>query len=214
VYTFPRGAVRHVHNIVYDPFRRGCWVTTGDSDSESMILFTADGFRTLTKVFAGEQQYRTVSVIPSADALLTATDTPFEQNCILRLFPESGRREKVQEVSGSVFGMTKVGRFYVASVAVEPSRVNVSNIARLLISSDGTRWAQLYGQAKDRWQMPYNRLLPDQISELPLFQHGTFQLPWGGAEAPILYVYGQGLVDDDDHLLAWDLETAARVLLQ
>ena len=212
VYAFARGEVRHVHSIVYDPFRGGCWVTTGDSDAESRIFFTADGFRTLEAVFAGAQRYRTVGLIPSADSLLTATDTPLEPNFIQRLFPESGRSEKVHDVSGSVFGMTRAGRFCIASVAVEPSRVNLAREAKLLVSEDGEQWFELYRQTKDRWQLPYTRLLPDTFTELPFFQHGSFELPWGSAEVPLLFVYGQALVNDDDHLLAWDLEKAMSAL--
>ena len=212
IYAFARGEVRHVHSIIYDPFRGGCWVTTGDSDAESRILFTADGFRTLETVFAGEQRYRTVGLIPSADSLLTATDTPLEPNFIQRLFPESGRSEKIQDVSGSVFGMTRAGRFCIASVAVEPSRVNLARDAKLLVSEDGERWFELYRQAKDRWQLPYTRLLPDTFAELPFFQHGSFELPWGSADVPLLFAYAQALVNDDDHLLAWDLEKALSAL--
>jgi hypothetical protein len=215
VYTFPPGAIRHVHAIVFDHFRKGCWVTTGDSDAESMILFSGDEFRTLQRVFYGEQRFRSVSLIPCADALITATDTPFEPNYIMRLLPERGRVEQVQAVSGSVFALATAGRFQVASVAVEPSKVNVSRKAQLLFSQDGgTHWTELRGGWKDLWQIPYSRLLPDKISELPLFQHGSFELPWGTSHASVLYAYGQALVEDDDWMLAWDLEQAADVLLQ
>jgi hypothetical protein len=214
VYTFPRGKIRHIHNIVYDPFRKGCWVTTGDDDSESMILFTADKFRTLEPVFRGEQRFRAVSLIPSADALITATDTPYQQNHIMRLFPETGRIEEVQAVPGSVFALSRVGRFSVASVAVEPSRINLSQDAILLVSEEGAQWKELYRQKRDRWQLPYTPLLPDKITELPFFQHGAFALPWGAAKVPILYAYGQALREDDDCLLAWDLQEAAGGLFQ
>jgi hypothetical protein len=214
VHTFPPGAIRHVHNIVYDSFRKGCWITTGDSDAESMILFTGNDFRSLERVFYGEQRFRTVSLIPTAEALIAATDTPLEQNYIMRLLPETARAEPVQAVSGSVFAMCRAGRFAVASVAVEPSKVNLSRNAQLLLSADGVRWKELYSRPKDRWQLPYNRVLPDKISELPFFQHGAFELPWGTTQAPILYAYGQALLDDDNCLLGWDLEQTAPALFE
>jgi hypothetical protein len=179
-----------------------------------MILFTPDDFRTVERVFYGEQRFRSVSLIPSEDALITGTDTPLQQNYIMRLFPEAGRCEAVQAVSGSVFALSKVGRFVVASVAVEPSRVNLSRTARLLISDDGTRWRELYARPRDRWQLPYTPLLPDKFAELPFFQHGAFELPWGSAETPMLYAYGQALLQDDGCLLAWDLRQAAAALFE
>src|SRR5271165_5443303 len=37
-YTFPKGAIRHVHNIVHDPWGTCLWVLTGDYDDECRIL--------------------------------------------------------------------------------------------------------------------------------------------------------------------------------
>ena len=33
-YTFPRGAIRHVHNIVHDPWGECLWLLTGDYGDE------------------------------------------------------------------------------------------------------------------------------------------------------------------------------------
>ena len=37
-YTFPKGAVRHVHNIVHDPWGDCLWILTGDYGNECRIL--------------------------------------------------------------------------------------------------------------------------------------------------------------------------------
>src|ERR1700690_1395932 len=37
-YTFPTGAVRHVHNIVYDRWANCLWILTGDNGAECKVL--------------------------------------------------------------------------------------------------------------------------------------------------------------------------------
>src|SRR5437867_11026617 len=37
-YTFARGTIRHVHNIVYDRWANCLWVLTGDAESECRII--------------------------------------------------------------------------------------------------------------------------------------------------------------------------------
>jgi hypothetical protein len=44
-YTFAKGAIRHVHNIVYDEFENCFWVITRNKDSENRILTTSCDFR-------------------------------------------------------------------------------------------------------------------------------------------------------------------------
>ncbi len=208
VHEFSPGQVRHVHGIIHDPYRRGCWVLTGDDDKESRILFTDDDFASLRVIFEGTQQVRSVILIPLSDSLLSATDTPFEQNHIQRLDPDTGRIERLMPVSGSVFYACQAGQYKVISVAVEPSKVNTCKFASLLISKDGRQWRELYRRKKDIWQTPYCRCLPDHIAELPFFQHGAFVLPQGRCDSPTLYAYGQAVADDDDCMLCWDLDKA------
>jgi len=204
-FTFPAGDIRHVHGIVYDKYRNGCWVMTGDDDSESRIGFSSDGFETIDVVFSGKQCFRIVTLIPEKKMLITATDTPFEKNYIQILNPEKNVVTKVQEITGSVFNMQRVGEYFVVSVVVEPSKVNNSRYASIWVSKNGFDWTELYRQKKDKWQIPYNFIIPDYISELPFFQHGEFVLPKGNTDKSCLSVYGQALVDDDDYMISWDL---------
>ena len=44
-YTFPKGAIRHVHNIVHDPWGDCLWVLTGDYGDECRILRATCDFR-------------------------------------------------------------------------------------------------------------------------------------------------------------------------
>jgi len=204
-HTFAPGAIRHVHGVFYDRFRRGCWVLTGDEDHESKILLTEDGFRSLEVVFEGSQRYRAVSAIPRPDCLITGTDTPHRPNYVQRLYPESGRSERVVSLPGSVLQGAEVGPYQVFSVSAEPSRVNTSRDASLYVSKGGTTWSRLYARRRDRWQPRYGPW-PDVVAERAFLQHPAFLLPHGHTNRPILYAYGQALSKDDDCLLVWDLE--------
>jgi len=73
-FEFPKGQIKHVHNIIYDSFRNRLWVTTGDKDNESGIFYTDDEFNTLIKLGGGDQSWRAVSVIPRKNDLIWGMD--------------------------------------------------------------------------------------------------------------------------------------------
>lgn len=205
VYTFPRGSIRHVHGIVYDRFRDGCWVLTGDEDSESKVLFTRDDFQSLESVFEGSQKFRTVAVIPRMDYLVIGTDSPFQQNYVQRLEPETGRVSRVLDVTGTVLDCNSVGGWLVISVSAEPSRVNTCRCPTILVSKDTEKWSQLHSAERDIWHLPYSRFIPTLLSERAFFQHPVYLLAKGESNAGILYASGQAVSGDDNCLLVWDL---------
>ena len=84
-YTFPRGAVRHVHNIVYDEWANCLWVLTGDNGSECRILRVSCDFKNVDVVLSGNQQARAVALVPTPDGLYFSSDTPLESNHVYRL---------------------------------------------------------------------------------------------------------------------------------
>ena len=54
-HTLPAGGAKHIHNLVWDEYRQGIWVLTGDGEGECAFLFTPDFFRTVTEVGRGGQ---------------------------------------------------------------------------------------------------------------------------------------------------------------
>src|SRR5438128_7210181 len=83
-YTFPCGAIRHVHNIVYDEWQDCLWVLTGDNGAECQILRASCDFKHVYAVASGKQQARAVALVPTREALYFSSDTPFETNHIYR----------------------------------------------------------------------------------------------------------------------------------
>ena len=163
-HTFPKGAIRHVHNIVYDRWDQCLWVFTGDYGQECKILRASLDFSTFDEVVAGNQQARAVAVIAEESGLFFASDTPLEGNHIYRL-DRRGRLLQCCEISSSaIYGCrTREGMFF--STMIEPSEVNRGRDVTLFGSADGERWDPLTHWRKDRWPMKYfqygNAFLPD-----------------------------------------------------
>jgi hypothetical protein len=163
-YTFPAGAIRHVHNIVYDRWGDCLWILTGDEGAECRVLRASCDLRTVEPVLSGNQQARAVAAIPREDAIYLATDTPFEQNYVLRL-ERDGRVERAAELaSSSIFGCRVADRLFFTTM-VEPSAVNATQEVQLAGSADGSSWRVLARWRKDALPMRYfqygNAILPD-----------------------------------------------------
>src|SRR5258708_6450889 len=84
-YTFPKSTIRHVHNIVYDPWGDCLWVLTGDYGDECRVLRASCDFSSVESVLQGNQQARAVALVPTEDGLYFASDTPLELNYEYRL---------------------------------------------------------------------------------------------------------------------------------
>ena len=199
VYCFRPGEIRHVHGIYYDSMRKGCWVLTGDSDDESRVLFTDDHFANLNTVATGSQQARAVTALPRENGLILPTDTPLEQNYIQFFDLETKRFQRLAPLPGSAFYGIQAGDYYLISSVVEPSEVNRSAYATIVVSKGGRQWKMLHRQPKDRWSMKY-------------FGYGSFILPQGSSHLPRAYAYGQAVTQDDGVLLGWDLDEVYEVL--
>ena len=163
-YTFPRGAVRHVHNIVYDEWANCLWVLTGDNGSECRILRASCDFKNVDVVLSGNQQARAVALVPTSDGLYFSSDTPLESNHLYRLGRDGSLTELASLSSSSIYGC-RVGNGIFFSTMIEPSRANLDSNVRLYGSLDGSHWRDLMQWKKDFWPMSLfqfgNAILPD-----------------------------------------------------
>jgi hypothetical protein len=173
-YTFSRGEIRHVHNIVYDEWESCFWVLTGDEGSECRILRASHDFRNVDVILAGGQQTRSAALVPTSDALYFASDTPFERNHVYRL-DRRGNVCKVAALNSSSIHGCSVGNSIFFSTMVEPSPVNSDRNVCLYGSADGDTWQRVFQRPKDRWP-------------LRLFQYGNAFLPDGKNTSGLLAV--------------------------
>jgi hypothetical protein len=190
-YTFPRGAIRHVHNIVYDEWAKCFWVLTGDNGSECRILRASCDFRNVDVVLSGNQQARAVAMVPMPDGLYFATDTPLEPNhayCLDR----AGKLTEVASLSSSSIYGCRVGDTVCFSTMVEPSQVNRDPNVKLYSSADGRDWKSSLHWKKDFWPMS-------------LFQYGNILLPDGLNSSGLLALTTVAVKNADLETSLWRL---------
>ena len=183
-YTFPKGAIRHVHNIVHDAWGKCLWLFTGDYGDECRIVRASYDFRQIDIVLQGNQQARAVACVPAESGLYFSSDTPLEANYIYHLArrelasQEIDRQGKLSQLapisSSSIYGC-RVGRDIFFSTMVEPSARNPDRFVRIFGARDGRDWRPLLAWQKDRWPMR-------------LFQYGNAFLPDGENSTPYLAV--------------------------
>jgi hypothetical protein len=181
-YTFPRGVIRHVHNIVYDRWGDCLWVLTGDVGAECRILRASCDFGRVDAVLQGNQQARAVALVPMEDGLYFSSDTPFETNHIYRL-DRKGKLSRLAPISSSSIYGCRVGNNVFFSTMVEPSAHNADRHVRIYGGS-GENWRALLAWKKDRWPMG-------------LFQYGNALLPDGENGTTCLAVSTVAVESDD-----------------
>jgi hypothetical protein len=184
-HTFPKGAIRHVHNIVHDPWGNCLWILTGDYGDECRVLRASCDLSRIEVVLQGKQQARAVAAIPTEDALYFSSDTPLESNYIYRLDRQGALSQLAPISSSSIYGC-RVGSHLFFSTMVEPSDVNRDRNVRIY-GIDVNRpetWSPLLSWKKDRWPMG-------------LFQYGNAFLPDGQNTTSYLAVSTIAVEGDD-----------------
>lgn len=166
-HTFPKGAIRHIHNIVHDSWADCLWILTGDYGDECRVLRATCDLSRIEVVLQGRQQARAVATIPTENALYFSTDTPLEPNYVYRL-DRPGTLSQLAAISSSSIYGCRVGSHVFFSTMVEPSEVNRDRNVRIYGAdvANGRPWQPLLAWQKDRWPMG-------------LFQYGNAFLPDG-----------------------------------
>lgn len=110
-HTFPKGAVRHIHNIVHDPRGDCLWLSTGDYGDECRLLRASCDLSRVETVLQGNQQARAVALVPMEDGLYFSSDTPLESNFIY-LLDRQGELSRLASVSSSSINGAASGEKY------------------------------------------------------------------------------------------------------
>jgi|GEM_PF-1124271 len=155
VHTLPAGSAKHIHNIIWDPYREGLWTLTGDGDGECALLFSADEFQTVTEVMRGDQMVRACQLFCRPEGLYYGTDTERAPNWFLHLELQTGRLHKIQPLPGSCIYAAYMAKRYWLSTAVEPSKINSDRRPRLWFSTDLQQWKKLVEFEKDWYPGEY-----------------------------------------------------------
>lgn len=193
-YTFPKGAIRHIHNIVHDSWQDCLWVLTGDHAVECRILRASCDFSHVEVVLQGKQQVRAVAAIPTQEGLYFASDTPLEENFICRL-DFQGNVSLLAPISSSSISGCRVGSNLFFSTMVEPSDVNRDQNVRVYASgtSQPEHWRSLLNWRKDGLPMKF-------------FQYGNAFFPDGNNTSQHLAVTTIAVKSDDMATSLYSLE--------
>lgn len=184
IHTFPSGSIKHIHGIYFDEFTKTLFCLTGDDEQECRILQTADEFRTIETIGEGDETWRAVSLLFTEKALFYGMDAEFRANHIYRFDRETGNRESLGEVSGTVFFSKKLGEDLFFTTTAENAPSQTENVAALWNINSAGRCVELIRFKKDFWHPT-------------LFQFGTIHFPCVNRLAGELHFSLVGVEGDD-----------------
>lgn len=211
VYTFPKGAIEHIHAVIPDKERSVTWILTGDFGNSAGLWKATNNFSTVEPVLVGKQIYRSVWLFSPGDDIFYATDSQLEKNSFRKLIFEDNSIQSgfIAPIPGSSIYSCVVGEKLVFSTTVEPGEQSghffrdlfetkrgpgiENNSASLLVWHPNTGLKEITALAKD--------FLP-----LRLFQFGTLSFPIGiNPTRNRLYAYATALTKYDDCTIVYDL---------
>jgi hypothetical protein len=185
-YSFPPGALRHIHAVQFDPISRKVWIATGDHDDECKIGYFEASVSPpqLVIVASGNQTARAVSLLFTNDYVYWGSDggkyTAVTANHIYRWSRRAGDIQQVAEVGGPIYYSTvdQEGRLFAATV-VEGSDSENDRCAHLWMSADGLQWSEIGQWKKDHYPS--------------IFGFGVLSFPQGPTAGSLTYVVGNGV---------------------
>lgn len=204
VYTFPQGAINHVHNIVADPYRQCLWMFTGDFGEAAAIWKVIDDFKKVERVACNDQKYRACVVYALPEGLLYATDAPFADDYIYLLNTETLEAKEIFPIHGScIYGCQWKDKF-VFSSTVEGDGRNMSRLEWLFTRKRGAGikddYVHMYmGNLKEGFKEIYK----EKKDSMPFytFQFGVFKFPAGVNNSDTLYFQPVATKKNDLRLL-------------
>jgi hypothetical protein len=168
-HTFEPGAIRHVHGISYDSWEDCFWICTGDCEDESRLIRATTDFRDLQVLRQGGRHTRFYSILVGEHHLLTATDTPSDQNVVCVIEKRSGNIETVAEIDNTSFYGCAVNGYAFVSTNAEPSPLNDVDASHVWAGHiEGGNWRRVLSFPVDHYA---------RLGRLPGLPTGLFQYP-------------------------------------
>lgn len=122
-HVFPRSEIRHVHSLSYDSFRRLLWLTTGDEDKESEVLYSSNQGATFDTLGWGAQDWRIVSLQFTPDAIYWGTDNPYGLNSLCKYDWKTKKKQTWLKTCNPFYysAQDETGRLYFSTASGEKS---------------------------------------------------------------------------------------------
>lgn len=199
VYTFPKGEIEHIHNIIPDKFRNCLWILTGDFDESSCIWMAKNDFEEVIPIKRGSQKYRACVAFAEKEGLIYATDSQFETNSIRILTEDKNnvwKSKSICEINGpSIYGC-KVKDKLIFSTSVEGESHSKGRIMKYFDSKPGKGIKENFSHiVGGNLEKGFNVLYKNEKDFLPfiIFQFGVITFPTGINNTDMLYIYNIGL---------------------
>ena len=205
VYTFPKGAINHVHNIIPDPYRNCLWIFTGDFDEASAIWKMTDNFKKVEQVAYNNQKYRGCVAFAIPEGLLYATDAPFADDYIYLMNLDTYGVQELLPINGSCIYGCQWKDKYVFSSTVEGDGRRTTKMEFLFGRKRGAgikdEYVYMYcGNLKQGFQEIYKE--KKDCMPYYTFQFGVFMFPCGINNGDSLLFKPVATNKNDMHLIS------------
>jgi hypothetical protein len=103
LFEFSPGSIRHIHALQKDPYTNKLWLCTGDSDTECMIAWSNDGYKTIHPIGGGTQIWRTCQLVFDETHIFWGTDSDSDElSGIYSWNKNTAQIKKIQKVEGAI----------------------------------------------------------------------------------------------------------------
>lgn len=205
-HTFPRGSIRHVHQVVYDRYDHCFWLDTGDCGDECQLLRANVDFSNVSVVSQGGQHNRFYPILPLPNCIVLGPDAPNYHNHIAVLDRRTGVVDWQQRIDNGCFSMCAFGSHVAVATTAERSAVNDTRACHIWIgdpdSGTWTRSASLPIDLPSHLQLAHRRTMG-------LFQFPRIIFPEGEQTGPKLIFSAVGLAGLDGATVWFDASASA-----
>lgn len=203
-YTFPGGAIYHIHNLIPDTYRNCLWVFCGDMNQHVGIWKAQNNFENVEPMLQGNQQYRACFGLVTKDRLIYATDSQMIENTVCEVVFDGGKHSfnKLATVGGSVIYGSRFNGHFLGATAVEPSGINTPvSLHKVLNTKRGPGIKSNHSTVflYDYDQEIFQEIKRNEKDSLPfyLFQFGSMIFPTGMENSQYLVWYNVALKEND-----------------
>ena len=181
VYSFPPGAVRHVHGCYWDPHEQRYWIFTGDADEEARVLSATRTFDEVTLIGGGSQKWRACSVFFEESHVTWIMDSEREDSHLIRFDRKTRKIEVGQIFPGPVWYTKRMSDgLYLAASSCETGAGVHDEFAHVFVSRDLENWQEVARFAWDGWPKDW-------------FKMGVISFAEGRQSSDHFYLFGEAL---------------------
>lgn len=204
-FTFPKGEIEHIHNIIQDRIRNILWILTGDFNNSSAIWIAENNFKNVYPVMRGKQDFRACVAFPIKDGLLYGTDSQFQKNSIRLLYKEiRWKTKKIFDVNGPIIYGAKFKEDFYFSTSVEGESSEKGKFIKYFDRTLGKGVISNYshiikGNLKNGFNVVYKN--KKDIYPFILFQFGTIVFPTGKNKSDSIYFNVNALKHNDQSIV-------------